>query len=243
MTPVALASYIRYKTKTNSTTFTDSDILALLNVTKDDMSAAIAKQDASYFQVPAYHDLVANQREYPLDDTLLNSIFAVEISFDGTTWIRMRRDLDLRQYTRTTDETTIVSLFANSEGRCYYDIIRKSLFIYTGTISNNVTNGIKVWYHTYPADITSLSSTVDMAIDPNGVTAGFPRQFHELLGRAVIIDYKESRIVPIPLSQSEQRFDADYQGALDAIMPIDTGGDITGKLPSAHHRGNEGFDL
>ena len=71
MTGTKLAALIRYKTRTNSTTFTDADILELVNTFKDEISSLIVEKNAGYFVIPTTFNLVADQREYSFDDALL----------------------------------------------------------------------------------------------------------------------------------------------------------------------------
>lgn len=159
----------------------------------------------------------------------------VEAKFDGTKWVKLR-ELNLAQYKRTTDEATITSLFGNSEGNAFYDIIRKSLWIYSGTISA-VTLGLLLYYIAYPADLVTadLSITTDLSLDPTSTTSALPRQFHELWARKISITWKSNREKPIPLNERELKFDRDFTKAIEAItnpnqdreniaqLPVNTG--------------------
>lgn len=240
MSPLKFAEYVRFKTKTDSNTFTDDEILMLMNIFKDDFAKEIIKVNEDYFGVPETLNLIANQREYPLPPDILNQIKFVEVTFDGTSWIPLK-EFDLNSYRRTTDETTITANFSNADGEAAFDIFRGSLWIYSGTIIT-VTGGLKLWTFQWPADFSDLSSEVDMSIDPTNVSAGFPRAFHELLARRVVIEYKTSSDKPLQLDQFEQKFELDFQKAMDSIsnMNLDRAHTIT--YPPSTQEGNNGFN-
>lgn len=45
MTPVEFANHVRFMTRTNSTTFTDAEILALMKIRQDEIAKAILEAD------------------------------------------------------------------------------------------------------------------------------------------------------------------------------------------------------
>ena len=51
MTSKQFADYIRKKTKTNSSTFTDADILLYANIIKDDIAKEVNKANEDYFGI------------------------------------------------------------------------------------------------------------------------------------------------------------------------------------------------
>lgn len=241
MTPKKFADYVRLKTKTNSTTFTDTNLLLLANIFKDDMAKEIIKTNEDYFGTPQTTDLVADQREYPMPVETLNSMKYLEAKLDGTNWLHLN-ELDLNSYSRTTDESAITTNFSNNLDECFHDIFRGSLWIYSGTITN-VTGGLKLWSFDWPADISDLSDdTDDMSKDPSTTTHGFPRAFHELLARRVIIEKKNMGDKPIPLTEHEQKFDYDFQQALDSLRPANLDRAVTGALPDKDDVGDDGYD-
>lgn len=239
MTPAKLASYVRFKTRTNSSTFTDSDILLLLNVRLDEIARRLLDVDENIFVLPTLSNLVANQREYPFDSQTLARMVRVEAKLDGTNWKKLT-PMSLVEYRETTDESGITTQFDN-DTKARYFIARRSLWIYSGTITE-VANGLKMWLYTYPKEISDLTSITDMSIDPSATEHGLPRELHELLARGVVIDYKNSREKPIPLTEMEQRYDTDLQMALDSLSPVDLGREVIADLPSATDRGDEGFN-
>lgn len=241
MTPAELASYVRFKTRTNSTTFSDFDILALLEIRQDEISRAIMRADEDILLIPQTQNLVANQREYGLPSDILSRIKRVEAKLDGTNWLKLN-ELDLTEHDKpTTVEANITYYFANLEGQCFYDIKRTSLYLYTGTITS-VTSGLKVWCNTWPTPVTDLTSTYDMSVDPSTTTHGIPRAMHEIWARGVIIDYKESREKPIPLSERELNYMDDLYQAIEDLKHGNLDREVIGFLPDAQYRGNDGQD-
>jgi len=241
MTPAEFAQYVRFKTRTNSSTFTDADMLMLMNIHKDDLATEIIKANEDYFGTPETADLVAGQRQYPFPDDMLNQVKHVEAKLDGTNQIPLA-EFDLTGYQRSTDETTITNLFSNTEGNAYFDIFSNSIWIYSGTITS-VSAGLKIWSYQWPAKFTNLASTTDMAVDPSNTTVGFPRAFHELLARRVIIEYKTSGDKAMQLTDSELKYDVDLQRKLDSISEMNMSRSNTAALPSGKKLWNDGHDL
>ncbi len=236
MTGTNFTSLIRNYTRTNATTLPDSEILLLSNVVKDDFAKEILKRDEGLFGVLATRNLVASnssdvtKREYSLPEDYLG-MESAEAKLDGTNWIHLF-EFDLTKHRRPTDETTITSYYSNNEGEAFYDIFRKSLWIYSGAITAT-TAGLKLHYIAYPADLVTadLSGTTDLSLDPTSTTSQTPRQFHELWARKVSIIWKSTREKPIPLSERELAFDKDFKAALAAITNPNKGKDNTATLP------------
>ncbi len=235
---VDFTTYIRFKTKTDATTFADANILLLANLFKDNMSKEIAKANEDFFGMKSERDLVAGQREYPFPEDVMNNVKMLEAKLDGTNFRRVW-EFDLNTYRQrnldqdnnpldfpiptsfqsfaqaTTDETTIQNTF--SDNRPEYDIFRNSIFIFSGSAIIDVEDGLLLHYIMWPADFTNLALTTDISVDPNTTSAGFPRQFHELLARRIIIDYKDSQVPTIPLTPFEAKFPQDFDNAIAAL--------------------------
>lgn len=238
MNGTQFSSLIRNYTRTNSTTLPDTEIVLLANVVKDDFAKEIIKANEDIFGVLSYGDLVAStsgdpgSREYGLpSDTL--QIKRVEACLDGnySNYIELY-ELDLNQYHRTTQEAEILATFANERGKAFYDIFRKALWIYSGTIVATV-EGLKLWSISYPADITTtnLSESVDLSIDPTTTTSGIPRQFHELWARKISMLWKSNKDKPIPLTEREQMFDKDWKSAMASITNANLDRIISAEVP------------
>lgn len=209
------ATLVRYRTKTNSTTFTDTEILNLANAIKDEMAAEIGKKvGEDYFGLRFTRDLVADQREYELPAELMGRIKYIEAKLDGTYWDKLY-ETDLLQYQKTTDEATIREQYADRKPA--FDLWDRSFIIYSGDAIIDVTDGLKLWAIIYPADFTDLTSTDDMSTNPTTTSHGFPREFHYLLVTAVSIAYKSSQTRPIPLSKKEQTYETDFESKINSL--------------------------
>ena len=236
MTGTSFASLIRLYTRTNATTLTNAEIVLMANVVKDDIAKEIIKADEDFFGSIAQRDLVASSdsdmtaREYSLPENILK-VKKVEAKLDGTNWIPLN-EFNINQYKRTTNESEILTNFANEEGKAFYDIFRKSLWIYSGAITAT-TLGLQLWQIVFPADITTdtLSGSTDLSVDPTTSTAGLPRQFHELWARKCSIMYKSNREKPIPLTQSEQNVDKDFRLAMASIRNLNLDRENSASLP------------
>lgn len=244
MTPAEFTTYVRFMTRSTSATFTDANLLALMKIRQDEIARAILKADEDILLIPQYADLVASSitaREYPQPQDILSRIKRVEAKLDGTNFIKLF-ELDITEHDKSiSTEADIVANFGNLEGEAFFDLLRKSLYIYSGTISA-VTDGLRVYVNTYPAPITDLTDTTDMSNDPSTTTHGIPRAMHEIWARGVIIDYKSSREKPIPLSEKELSYKMDLQESIEALKSGNLDRETTGKLPPASTRGNNGFD-
>lgn len=230
MTPQKLAAYVRFKTRTNSTTLPNADLITIANVVKDRLVLAALDADEDLFLVPTYLNLVANQREYPLHSDILSRIKRVEAKLDGSNYIKLK-EFDLPQYNHPiSTEADIVAQFGNTEGTAFFDMMRKSIFIYSGTISA-VTDGLKIWLNTWVQDISSMESTTDMSVDPTTTTHGIPRALHNVLATGMIIEYKESREKPIPLNEHELLYDKEVKKAIQSLRSGNYDRVVQGQVP------------
>jgi len=206
---------VRYYTKTNSTTFSDADILTLANIFKDDIAGLISKEvGEDYFGLRFERDLIAGQREYDLPAELMTRIKYLNAKLDGTNWERLK-ETDLSTYGQAMDEATIEAQYADKDPE--FDIWDNSIYILSGRPIIDVTDGLRLWAIVFPSDFPNLTSTEDMSTNPDDYSHGFPRQFHELLARRVSIAYKSSKDRPIPLSEKEQLYEADLMAAINAM--------------------------
>ena len=230
MTPTALAAYCRLKTRTNSTTLSNADLVILANVVKDKLVYRALDADEDIFLVPTYLNLVADQREYPLHSDLMSRIKRVEAKLDGSSYIKLY-EFDLPQYKHPiSTEADITAHFGNYEGEAFFDIMRNSIWIYSGTITA-VTAGLKIWLNTVVADITNMASTEDMSVDPTTTTHGIPKALHKCLADGIVIEWKESREKPIPLTDREQRYDLEIDRAVDSLKVASYDREIIGLVP------------
>lgn len=250
MTPTQAATLIRYKTRTNEVTFTDAQILALGNNRIDEMSQVILKTDEDILLIPQTEDLVASSitaREYALPSDILARIKRVEAKLDGTTWIPLV-EIDITEIgISVATESNIINAFNNGKlsvdnpNGARYDLARKALYIYSGTITAT-TDGLKLRCKTWMAHPASMVSDTDMSVDPSTTTHGMPRELHNMYVTGVVIDYKTSRQQPIPLTERELAYEVDLRKAIETLRHGNLDREIIGHLPSASERGNEGED-
>ena len=104
-----------------------------------------------------------------------------------------------------------------------------------------VTGGLRIWYIQYPVDLANLTGTTDLAVNPTTTTAGFPKQFHELLARRVGMERK-GKTPGAKFTALELNYEKDLGIQLDAIAHIDLGLEIIGELPPSSELGNDGYD-
>ncbi len=221
------AAHIRYKTKTNSTLFTDIEIMRLANIYIEKFAQRIVEADEDILGTKFEANLVAGQRQYSLPNDLIK-LKRVEINLDGTDWV-IADEIDIAFMDVTSDESSITTNFEDTDPK--YRIFQNSLYIYSGSTIIDVANGLKMWGLMYPAPITDLSFTTDMSEDPSTISRGMPKQLHELLARKVIIAYKESKDKPIPLSEDERSFEFDLKRAINDIRNINLDRDAEYMLP------------
>jgi hypothetical protein len=206
-------------------------MLILWNVIKNDLCQQALETDEDIFLVPTYMNLVANQREYPLHSNILSRIKRIEAALDGSNYLKLT-SFDLTDHDKpVTGETNITSHFANLESECFYDLMRKAVWIYSGTITN-VSDGLRIWVNTYPADITGdMTSSTDMSVDPSTTTHGVPKALHKVISDGVIIAWKGSLEKPIPLSDHEILHERHVQNAFQTLKKASYDTEVVGQIP------------
>ena len=246
MTYPEYAKLIRRRTRQDSTTLTDDDIITFTNAYLPTLSMRINDTGSKLLGVKATQDLVAGQREYPLPEDKYGSVLQIQakLGSDYTTWIRLiPADIELLDI--PLDETSITSIFSNDAGNCKYADFRDSFFIYSGTI-DDVTDGIEMWYQgrIEPLAISDLSLNQEMNL-PISASAnwkhGIPVEFQELMARYVQIQWKGAGDRNISLTESELRFEEDLQNALTSLKYKELNKDI-GIKSDGIIRHNSGWD-
>lgn len=243
MTPAEAAAYIRARTRTNSTTFTNADMLVFFNVSKNFICQRALETDEDIWLVPTTYDLVDDQREYPLSSNILSRIERVEAKLDESNYIKLY-SIDLTDFDDPiSTEADIVATFSNEEGEAYYDIKRKAIYIYSGTIED-VTDGLKIWQNTYPADISDMTASTDMSVDPSTTTHGVPKELHKVICDDVIIGWKSSREKPIPLSDHELLHERHIEQSFQTLKKASYDTEVIGGLPTKITlHGDDGSDF
>jgi len=261
MTRLAFATKIRNFTKQDVNSLTDATLLTLANPIKDHLAELIASRDikGNYFILPALDNLIANQREYAFPDDVLDHIYSVEAAFSNTVdsfgqlpYVQCFPD-DYRRLGLARTEGNLQANYTNGGGALWtnsfgpksgqvvgprYEIQRRSLYLLSGAIdattlgASTITNGIRIRYRAYPADLPDMTdNTIDMSVDPSTTTFGFPRQFHELWARACSMEWKAQHPGAVPLSMLEQKYEQDLEAKLSGIENNDMSGEIIGRLP------------
>lgn len=231
MTPAALATYVRLKTKTDATSFPNAEILAYANIIKDELAAEILKADENIFGFKTYQSLTADKRNYSFDAAMLSKMDYLYAKLDGTNWAKLK-EYDLHQLGKESmvfEETELRAAMAGKKPG--FIIYGGEVYIVSDSAIIGVSNGLKLWYRIYPADITDLTSTVDMSVRPSTTSDGFPRQFHLLLATRIIIEYKEAQEKPIPLNSKEKNYEIDLQKAIDSLKNQNTDREIIPSYP------------
>lgn len=219
MKGTTFAEYIRKQTKTNSTTFSDADIVTFANVVKDDLAAEIvANVDEHYFDMELYRDLEVGIRGYTFVDDLLKHQKYCSAQLDGTNWTYLTEAFFSEFTTPMREETYITSKYAAKKAQFY--ISGRELFILSGDSIIDVTGGLKMVAEIYPEDITAanLASADILSVPSSDTTHRLPRQVLHHWATKVIIEWKQSRDKPLALTQLEQRVDLDLQSVFDKLM-------------------------
>lgn len=233
MKGTTFAAYIRKQTKTNSTTLPDADIVTYANVVKDDLAADIAANvDEHYFDMELTRDLEVGIRNYTFANDILKHMSHAEAQLDGSKWSPLL-EADNSQF----DETAILQNASIKElytGKKPEFLIRgREFVILSGDDIIAVTNGLKMIAEIYPEDITAamLASGNDLSVPSSDTTHSLPRQVHKHWATKVIIEYKESRDKPIPLTKKEQRVDLDLLETFKKLTPRNTNRSFVASVP------------
>ncbi len=237
MTGTQLATLIRYKTKTNSTTFTDADMLVLVNLKKDTLASKIQQYRNEVWNIPATDDLVADQREYAWPADVMNNLVDLELKFSASgNYVKatavQRTDLE-----DALQESRIILAYTNVEPR--YFVRRKAFYILSEAITA-VTDGIKLVYDSFPANLANMTGSAELSDDPSTTTHGFPREFQELWATDVAIEYKSRN--GIKLSPVERAFEKDLDKALVNFGKRVLDEALIGHLPPGEEEGDDGFN-
>lgn len=215
MTGTTFAAYIRKQTKTNTTTFPNADIVTLANVIKDDLAASItAEVDENYFDMEQVRDLEDGVRDYTFPNDMLKHVKYVAAKLDGTSWVYLT-EADISQFdTPVLEESYIREKYSGLKPQFY--ISGRSLKLLTGDAIEDVSGGLKILSEVYPEDIDAndLASSDDLSIPSSDTQHTLPRQMHKVWATKVIVEYKQSREKPIPLTQQEQKVEVDLSDAL-----------------------------
>lgn len=222
MTRLQLKNYVRNKLGITTDDWSDANMLVTANLKMGEICEKITESYQGYFGVYSDFNLVASdtaeKREYPLPDDILNNLYRLELKLDGTNWQTIKRTNLIPGKDFVFQESWIRSNYSIPK----YTVFRNSLFILSTEIKA-VNGGGRLWYINYPADLPDLTNnTIDMSVATDSsvsVPCGFPRQFHELLARAMIIEYKGMN--NLPLTDREPMFDLDLEEKIKRLRHQD----------------------
>ena len=242
----------RRKSKTNSATFSDSDMLLYLKAKIPQFQSDIEQTNEDYMGSIEFRDLRATgdgtyvdsgttylSREYNLPTDMIPRLKFVSAKLSGDSWIRLKQ-YDLNDIKIPFEEENILANFDNSEGIAGYEIFRGSLFLLTGEIKEDITNGLKIWTYSFsalPATIPVASSEQDVDLDVYGI----PETMHELLATALCIEWKGNLETPVPLTLAEQNYYALYEKALRGLRALDRDQELSFSRPDDGY--DNGFNL
>lgn len=238
MTGTQLAALVRRKTRAGTTNYSDAHMLVDVNVFIEEIAGRIQQQRPVVWNIPSTFNLVANQREYAFPADTLNSIVSLELKFTSSGDYTPAHAIKRAPSDFALQESNIVAHYNNSSP--VYFSRRKALYILSGTITA-VTDGGKLVYNAFPASLANLAGSTDLSVDPSTTTHGFPREFHELLARRVVIHYKD--INGINLSREDLAYEQDLENALDNFSTINLDLQEIANMPSSASLSNHGFDL
>lgn len=205
MTGQDFAKYVRFLTNTNSSTFDDENIVLLANTIQRNLARKIANLDEGEFELPMVRDLVASSefddREYDFDYDVIR-IKRLEAYLDEQ-WVRFDK-FKHNALKRPTTEAEVRDYFANSQGNAFYDVFRRSLWLFCGEIKAQEV-GLKMWAQVYPSrlEVSDLSLQIDLSIPQSANTFRMPAHFHEIWARTISRIYRTSKDQPLPESQME----------------------------------------
>lgn len=233
MTGTAFAAYVRKKTKSNTATFTDADIVAFANAVKDDIAERIATDvDEHYFDIELTRDLEADVRDYTFPNDLLKHIRHAQAKLDGTNWVPLdEADLSHIDDVAILTESYIATLYG-AKAPAYY-ISGRGLTILNGDGIDAVSGGLQLLGEVYPEDITTtnLASSDDLSIPSADDTHRLPRATHKHWADMVVIEYKESRDKPMALTKKEQRIDITLAETLSKLVKRNTARTFVASTP------------
>ena len=245
MTAADFKARFHDRCRTNEAIYSDEKLTLLAREKQVELAEAIESVNEDFFQSFETTTLKATgdggiTREYPLPDDSMNRMKLVEAKLDGEKWTRLQ-EFDLNLYEKTTDEETILGNFGNDFGTAFYDIGRRSLFLYTGEVKSDVVGGLHWIGFVLPYKVTSWAGTTDLSVPNNRSQCGIPISFHGLWLDACVIDWKTNRDKPIGLTDREQMYQYRLTQQLMYAKELNRDRDNTISMP--HSTTDNGFDL
>ena len=250
-----IVSLARKKSKTNSTTFPNSDMVLYFKAKLPLFQADVEDVNEDYMGSIEYRDLRATgttgtyedggttylSREYNLPSDMINRLQNVYAKLDGEnwTWLKHYREETLQM---PIEEDNILEVFNNELGTAGYFIFRGSLFLLTGEIEDDVTAGLKLWDYAYSAEISEIP-TAGTDDDVDLTYYGIPKTLHEVFAVALSAEWKSNQEVPVPLTAEEQTYYAMYstKDRFKQLKDMHRGDELSFPLPADSY--GSGFNL
>lgn len=221
MTLSELQTDVRWKTRTTSSEYSDTDLNRELNKAYQILGSKILEaQDSWDFQGQiATANLVANQQQYTFPTDILKAKRA-DITFDGVSWHRVNV-FDVSEAAEALDTTSIANNF-NIE-QPYVAMFRNSMFVYPAPPSN-VTAGFKLWF----------TQALTLLSDP-GDSPSIETAFHGGLSEMASKAYFDRKGFTVEGNMSQKNIDriiTDMQTfygtrVQDELIGISTGSDLS----------------
>jgi len=248
-----IVSLARVKSKTNTTTFPDTEALLYIKAKLPQFQADIEEVNEDYMGSIEFRDLRVTgttgtyvdtgvtylSREYNLPSDMIPRLKSVSAMLNGEDWVDLKQ-YDLNDLKIPFEEERILQRFTNDEGIAGYEIFRGSLFLLTGEIETAVTDGLKIWTYSFsalPSSIPAVGAEGDVEFDLYGI----PETMHELFATALSMEWKSNQDVPVPFTSMEQNFYALYAKALHSLKGLDRGKETIFQRPSDRY--DNGFNL
>ena len=237
MTGAQLATLVRRRTKTNTTTYSDADLLVDTNIFKDELASKIQVQRPQAFYKETTGDLVVSSstRRYYEPVDVLNNISKLELKFTATGNFVKATPMKPSDFDEAIVETEIVAKYSNDEPMYFME--GKSFYILSGTVIA-VTGGYRITYNAFPTDLASMAGATDLSIT-SSTAIGIPREFHELLARRISIEYKSNN--SMKLNAVELNYERDLKKAIDSYSIPNLDEQLIGEFPK--DKTDNGFNL
>jgi hypothetical protein len=160
----------------------------------------------------------------------------LQVTLDGVKQQEIEQ-FDVTTYKRPTDETDIQKNWQGKKPQ--FDIWGSSIYIYSDSAIIDVTNGLELWAMVYPQDLANLTDIVDMSIPYNTISFGMPRQLHKVWATLVIVEWKNSKEKPLPLTEQEAKVDVDLALAVNSLKGLDLNRSIVATVSDDSHNGQD----
>lgn len=239
MSPRDVKNYVCGKLHLNSAaeySENHDEMVNVANLLLDELYGHISWKNLGYFGDYATLDLTGSIRIYTIPTYILNKIKKIDVKLGGSgeyTWkpLTIKDINDIPDF--VFEESWITNNYSNQHPVGF--IHGNSLYILSGTVPAE-SPGIRFWFLDFPDNIDTMENTTELSIiktvnTPEGGTmeVGLPRQFHPLLCRALIIDYKEAN--EIPLVGKELNYEIDLKRKLDELSPLSTSESFQASIP------------